>query len=110
MKKKKSECYEKVYEPMYDLEVRLYHWEEGKREYEHLIDRFIQDREIGNTKVEPVIEDKSAYRVFRLENKCDYRTLIHELYHLVNAVRGIYDLCEESWAYLIWWLADEFIE
>ena len=110
MKKKKTECYQAVYEPMLNLEVRLYSWEEWKKPYEHIIERFIEDRETWNTRIEPVIEWKSAYRALRLENRYDYRILIHELYHLVTAIRGTYDLCEESWAYLIWYLADEFIE
>ena len=112
--KKKSECYQAVYEPMLNLEVRLYFWEDGMQPYDELLQEaswhWLQRYEVWNTITEPIQDDKWCFRALRVYDREDYRYLMHEIYHLVCAIRETYDLCEESWAYLIGWIVNEFIK
>lgn len=112
--KKKEKNYEAAYEPMLNLEVRLYVWEKGKAEYNELLDKVSGRRLYGyeswNTIVEPVqAPDGGFFRALRVNNKHDHRYLVHELYHMVTAIKETYGLCEECGAYLMWRLDNELV-
>ena len=111
--KKKAECYKSIYEPMLNLEIRVYIWEKGEKEYNDLLLK-VSGRwlhwEVGNTITEPIECDEWwVFWAMWVYDETDYRYFIHELYHLTNAIKETYDLWEEWWAYLIWWLAGEIL-
>lgn len=112
-RKKKSEWVKILYEPMLNLEVRLYYGDDGRDGYNELLgdvsDRELLWNETWNTIIEPLEKDKWVFRAMRVYDKEDYRYLIHEMYHLTTAIIWTYWLDEEWWAYLIWWLAKELI-
>ena len=103
--KKKSEL--SIFEPMLFLEVRILIWDNGKLEYEKHSKYKIRNCDAGCTHTWPIDEWESEFWMIWIRDINDTPHLIHELYHLVQAVRHCYDLCEETWAYLIWYLTTE---
>ena len=111
-KSEKVQTYLAFYEPMLNLEIRLYRGDEWENEYgEYLYDvsgRFLDRGEAGNTITQPIeAGDGWYFRAMRVRSKWYNRYLIHEMYHMVNAIKDAYDLGEEWGAYLIGWLAEE---
>ena len=114
-KKKNPEIYKAIYEPMLNLEIRLYVGEEWKLPYEEILQEVsghrLSNNDVWNAIIEPIeAEGWGVFRALWVRTKMDYRYLTHEIYHLVNAIRSTYDLCEESWAYLMGWISDELID
>lgn len=111
-KSEKVQTYLAFYEPMLNLEIRLYMGDEWEFEYWDLLQevsgRFLDIGEAGNTITQPIeAGDGWYFRAMRIRDKASIRYLIHEMYHLVNAIRDAYDLGEEWGAYLMGWLAEE---
>jgi len=107
MPRSKSEL--TIYEPMLKLELRIFIGEKWKSEYKKYSWHKIRYDEVGCTHTLPIVDWENAFWMIWIDDIHNITDLVHELYHLVQAIRHSLDLCEETWSYLIWYLASEII-
>ena len=95
-----------IYEPMLRHSVCIHIWSQWAKDYTkvttHNINISIQDWACYS---EPI---DACYHIW-IDSYTNIPTLTHELYHVTTQLRELTGLCEEAWAYYIWYVMHEYL-